>query len=56
MLDYIDMNKCNNDPNNLFVCSTRSEHLQVHWLYEKIVADAITRGLAIFDFKEKKYT
>lgn len=53
-LHHIDLNKANNEIDNLFLCKNKSDHLLVHYSLQ-IVAASFLNKLIWFDYCGKKY-
>ena len=51
-IHHIDMNKKNNNPSNLWVCSA-SQHKLAHWSFNTFCAEAMVRAIQ-FDFDKNK--
>ncbi len=41
VIHHIDMNKNNNNPNNLYIYKNHSEHFKGHWSLNKIIVDLL---------------
>jgi hypothetical protein len=54
IVHHVDLNKDNNAPENLFVCS-RSEHRLAHHSIELVAAELIKSGQMYFDQKTREY-
>lgn len=52
---HIDGNKTNYDPNNLYLCKDRSEHMLVHSSLEKVAFELFRQGIIKFDPISGKY-
>lgn len=55
VVHHINGNKLDNNPNNLFVCSTKQQHCQVHDSLEKVAFELVKKGVIKFNHSTGKY-
>jgi hypothetical protein len=52
---HIDLDKTNNDIENLYLCKNEREHTEIHWNLNKVASDLVKKKLIIFDNKKGEY-
>jgi len=55
IVHHIDFDKLNNEPSNLYLFESRSEHRKAHCSFESIVPALVERGIIEFDCSEGVY-
>jgi hypothetical protein len=48
IVHHIDLNKQNNDPDNIFICEDNGHHRRLHGLLERIAGEAVRAGIIKF--------
>lgn len=54
-IHHVDLDKLNNNLNNLYLCSNESHHRQLHKQLDKIVSSLIKDGIISFNHKTGEY-
>ena len=52
-IHHIDFDRLNNDPDNLFICKSNSEHMKSHYSLEEVARELFIRG--VLGFKDGVY-
>ena len=55
IVHHIDLDKKNNDPSNLFVCSDNKHHRKIHGQLERLAGELVRLNIIGFDELEAKY-
>lgn len=55
VVHHIDLNKENNDPENLFVCEDNKQHRRLHGQLERLAGKLVQKGVVGFNEETKEY-